>query len=113
MSRILIVKVVGVTYENRQAVLERMHGTEAVRLEPEPTNQYDPNAIAVKVAFPPEAGGGIEHVGYVPRDLAKQIAPALQGENLMCEIEERTGGFALWNGSVAAYGLQLRVELPE
>lgn len=109
----LVFKVVGVTYENRQETLAAMHGTEVVRLEPEPENKYDPNAIAVKVAFPPEAGMGICHVGYVPRDLAAQIAPAIEGEPLMAEIVERTGGFELWNGQTAAYGLQIRVEVPE
>lgn len=103
------VKVAGVSFEGRQSVLARLKGNEPCRLVPEPTNAYDPNALAVHVAL---SDGSIAHVGYVPRDLARQIAPALEGENLMVEIAEVIGGFELWDGEIANLGLVLNVEAP-
>lgn len=108
----LYTKVAGVTFNGRQEMIERLHGTELCRLEPEPENLYDPNAIAVKIAMPPEAGGDILHVGYIPKELAAEIAPHLEGENLICEINEITGGFVKGNGDTASYGLWLKVEIP-
>lgn len=99
-------KVVGVTHDNRQAIIAKLKGNEPCRIEPEPSNPYDPNALAVKVATP----DGIQHVGYIPRDLAARIAPLLDGENLMVKIEAITGGFETRDGDVAAYGLIIRVK---
>lgn len=115
--RTLYTKVAGVTYEGRQQHLARLHGHEAVRIVPEPTNQHDPNALAVYVAL----GGGegttptIVQVGYVPRELAAEIAPLLDGEAVMVAIHEITGGFEIpgRDGEIANYGLILRVEVPE
>lgn len=98
-------KVAGVTYENRQDVIAALSGAEPCRIEPEPTNPYDANALAVKVA----TKDGIKHVGYVPRELAKKIAPLLDGENLMVTIQSITGGFETWDGERAAYGLVIRI----
>jgi single-stranded-DNA-specific exonuclease len=109
MNRLLIIKVSGVTYEGRQTILANLKGNEPVRIEPEPTNKFDPNALAVKIAMP----DGIKHAGYIPREMASQIAPVLDGESLMVSIKEITGGFELGNGELAAYGLRLRVELPQ
>lgn len=35
-------------------------------LQPEPTNQYDPNAVKIL--------HGDRHVGYVPRDLSEEVS---------------------------------------
>ena len=109
MMRILHFRVAGVTFEGRQSVLARLRGNEPIRLEPEPTNAYDKNAIAVKVAL----DDGVYHCGYVPCEIAAQVAPLMEGEPFMCEIEDISGGFELSNGDTAAYGLKLKVELPE
>ena len=107
--QVLIVRVAGVTFEGRQAKIERLNGSEAVRLVPEPENIYDSNALAVQVS----KDGELLHVGYVPRELAAKIAPVLQGETLMVKILEITGGFQQHNGFRASLGLKLKVELPE
>ncbi len=63
--------VVGVTFENRQAYLQRFYDRYAygshhdVRLEREPENQYDKNAIAVYLDM---GGDGYRNVGYISRD---------------------------------------------
>ena len=106
--RVLNTRVAGVTYEGRQDYLAQLSVNDACRLEPEPTNQYDPNAIAVKVSHNSE----IWHVGYIPKEVAEQIAPHLDGENLMCRIAEITGGFMIDFDRQASYGLRLTIELP-
>ena len=110
MARTLICKVAGVSYENRQDVIGQLIGNEPCRIMPEPENKYDPNALAVHVAVAP---GQIAHVGYVPRELAAQIAPHLEGEAVMVDLLEITGGFEFSNGDIASYGLRIRIELPE
>lgn len=109
MSRVLNTKIAGVTFENRQALIAQLTGREPCRLVPEPTNPYDENAIAVMVAI---AMGSVWHIGYIPKELAAQVAPFLDGEALMCSIAEITGGFELNDGDTAAFGVRLRIELP-
>lgn len=110
MNRVLNTKVSGVTFDGRQALVAQLTGREPCRLQPEPTNRYDPNAIAVLVAHAP---GEVWHIGYVPKEMAAQIAPYLDGESLMCSIAEITGGFEFDSGETAALGVRLRIELPE
>jgi single-stranded-DNA-specific exonuclease len=101
MSLNLVSKVAGVTYEGRQDIIANLRGNEPCRLEPEPDNPYDPNAIKVIIALP---DGTKAHVGYLPRDLAKQVAPELDGEKLMVKIIEITGGygdFPIWGMRIA------------
>lgn len=107
-NRILVTKVSGVTFEGRQEYLALLSGKEPCRIVPEPENPYDKNALAVHVA----ADGDILHVGYIPKALAAEIAPHLDGETLMVTIDEITGGFAFSNGEFAALGLLLRIEIP-
>lgn len=108
MNKVLHTKVAGVTYEGRQSLIERIRATDPCRLQPEPTNKYDPNAIAVMVAH----AGEIWHIGYVPKELAAQIAPYIDGEALMVTIAEIVGGFETYDGDTAAWGVRLRIELP-
>lgn len=107
-NKTLYTKVAGVTFEGRQNLIAQLTGGEPCRLQPEPTNKYDPNAIAVMVA----AKGEVWHIGFVPKELAAQIAPHLEGEALMVRISEITGGFETSDGDTAALGVRLRIELP-
>lgn len=108
MSKVLNTRVAGVTFEGRQALIAQLTGREPCRLQPEPDNHYDPNAIAVHVA----KNGEVWHIGFIPKELAAQISPFLDGENLMCEIAEITGGFEIDEFETAAFGVRLRIELP-
>lgn len=108
-TRVLNVKVAGVTYENRQSIIAALRGNEPVRVVPEPDNKYDPNALAIHIA----TSDGVQHCGYVPRYLAADIAPHLEGEAVMAELAEITGGFEIDDGEYAAYGLRIRVEIPD
>ena len=68
-TSLLRTAVVGLRYENRIAVLAGVADRSAVRLARDYSNQYDPNAIEVRVS------GGL--LGYVPRTEARLIAPLL------------------------------------
>lgn len=105
---VLVIKVSGVTYDNRQERIAQLSKIDPVRLEPEPENKFDPNAIAVIVMHK----GQRFHCGYVPRELAARIAPLLEGESLMVKIKAVTGGFNTLDGERAAFGLKLTVTLP-
>jgi hypothetical protein len=113
IKRTVTTKVAGVTYEGRQAHIARMKMDTPIRIVPEPTNPYDPNALAVYAAIAP---GEILQVGYVPRDLALILAPLLDGESVMARVKDITGGFELQygdeEGDTANLGLKIEVEYP-
>lgn len=79
-------KLVGVTFEGRQDVVARLeHGT-PLRIERQPDNEYDPNAVAV---FEPHGA----QVGYLNRRLATVLAPVLDaGVDYDVEVADITGG---------------------
>jgi hypothetical protein len=108
-TRTLVTRVAGTTYNDRQSILARLSGKEPVRIQPEPDNPHDKNALAVLVALP---DGTIAHCGYVPKDLASQIAPWLEGEAMMSRILEIVGGFEMSDGDLAALGLRIEIEIP-
>lgn len=59
-----------------------------LRLEPEPTNQYDPNAIKV-LATNPE---GIEHfIGYIAKEDCEDILGMLQVGRVKATIASENG----------------------
>jgi single-stranded-DNA-specific exonuclease len=63
-------QVVGVTFENRQAVVALLTEREKVYLIREPGNAFDPNAIKV-------VRWDHQQIGYLHRDLAKILAPRM------------------------------------
>ena len=109
MTRTIISKVAGVTYESRQETIAKLKGDEPCRIVPEPDNPWDANALAVHVAVAP---GEIKHVGFIPRDLAAQIAPFLEGEQIDVELLKVIGGFETRDGEHAALGLLIQIVVP-
>ena len=81
-------KVVGVTFEGRQAVVAQLTAGESVLLRREPSNPYDPNAIRV------ERRNG-QQIGYIDRHLAANLAPEFDknGDSVPATINEITGGY--------------------
>lgn len=119
VNPILNTRVAGVSFDGHQELIAQLTGREPCRLEPEPENKFDANAIAVKVAPFPEADPlnepeipAVWHIGYLPKEIAAQVAPHLDGEPIMCRIAEITGGFLLQNGQTAPLGVRLEIELP-
>lgn len=108
-TRTIVCKVVGTTFENRQSILSQMTGKEPCRLEPQPDNVYDKNAIGVMAAL----DGKIEQISFLSREFAAKVAPYLDGESIMCEIIEMVGGFEMYSGETAALGVRIRITLPD
>ncbi|CAL5219776.1 g1679 [Coccomyxa viridis] len=55
-------RIAGVTFEGRQEVVQKLQADEAVMLEKDPKNEFDPHAIRVR-----RLSG--EDLGFVPKDL--------------------------------------------
>ena len=75
-------KLAGVTFSDCQAQILKWGcadiGTFA--LDREPDNPHDPNAIRVSLF-------GIHHVGYLPKDAARRIAPLMDtGRTFLAEF---------------------------
>lgn len=69
-----------------EAALEAAERPATLRMDREPTNKFDPNAIQLWL--------GDAHVGYVPAEDAAYIAPRLdRGEEHVCTLiaGKRTG----------------------
>ncbi|MDY0088182.1 MAG: single-stranded-DNA-specific exonuclease RecJ, partial [Coriobacteriia bacterium] len=79
-------KLVGVTFEGRQEVVEQLMAGMALRAVREPDNPHDPNAIALHDPFG-------THVGFFNRRLAGVLAPVLDaGVEYDIEVVDVTGG---------------------
>lgn len=59
----------GIRYQNREVLLPRVRSDETVVLARDYANQYDPNAIEVRVSG--------ETLGYIPRTEARLLAPLI------------------------------------
>lgn len=61
--------IAGLQHRCSKAALEQFRENDSVVLVREPSNPHDPNAVQVR-----RLG---RHVGYLPRDLAMQVAPCM------------------------------------
>ncbi len=78
-------KVVGVTFEGRQDAIAGLVPGVPLRLERDPANAYDTNAIGVWY--------GNLHLGFLKKAIAARIAPNIDaGERYRAEIKHITGG---------------------
>lgn len=79
-------KLAGVTFEDRQAVLERLVPGSPLRLARQPENPHDTNACAL---FDPHG----DQVGFFNRRLAAALAPSIDaGVGYDVEVTDVTGG---------------------
>ena len=75
------VRVVGVTYEGRQQLLEHVEAGMILSLKREPENMYDHNAIRVVHEN--------STLGYIPKELARYYAPTMDsGDILLARIRK-------------------------
>jgi hypothetical protein len=79
---------VGVTFENRQAVVALLTEREQVYLIREPDNPFDLNAVKV-------VRWDRQQFGYLNRELAKILAPRMdrQGRPIKAIVTTLTGGY--------------------
>ena len=82
----MITKVVGVTFDGRQAVVAILQVGEEILCRREPTNPYDDNAIRV------ERLDG-KQIGFINRFLAADLAPRFDahGEPVPGTVTQLTG----------------------
>ena len=80
-------KLTGVTFEGRQEILAQLHVDDPLELRRDNRNAYDSNACAVYSVR------HNEQLGFLNRDLAAVLAPALDEKNhYLIEIGSITGG---------------------
>ena len=93
-------KVVGVTYDNRQQLIEKLKPGDKLYFRPDPSNQYDNYAVQVVNA----AG---EQLGFVSKEQNRTIFENLINNNGMYDVSVSavTGG-----GYGSNYGLNIEVE---
>ena len=79
------IRVVGVTYDDRQAIISQLRYGDKIILKREKENRYDPNAIAVCTSDG-------QSIGYVPRHKAGELSPLIdQGRHFEANIQEVKG----------------------
>lgn len=85
-GRIITTKLVGVTFEDRQEVIAKLHIGDMVWLEQEPDNVHDPNAIMVS-----RSNG--EQLGYINQHLAANLSPYFEkyGKPVIGKVRLLTG----------------------
>lgn len=78
-------KVVGVTFDGRQECIRKMKIGERIRLERDPNNPHDANAVKVLN----EKG---EHIGFISKDLARKLAAKMdRGVKYRAAVSDITG----------------------
>jgi hypothetical protein len=110
-GRLLISKIAGVTFGNRQTALSHLTKyppeTVTVALRREADNQHDANAVAVDVSV---NNSRAVSLGYIPREWAELIAPIIDaGVALTAVFKEVTGGI----GHKLNYGALVEIQLCE
>jgi single-stranded-DNA-specific exonuclease len=99
----IVTKIVGVTYDNRQAVIGKLQVGEEVRLVRDPQNPFDANAIQVV-----NLNG--QQCGFLSRDLAAKLADSFDrlGQPVKAIVLSLTGGYYI--GSYL--GANIRFPIP-
>ncbi len=91
-------RIAGVTFGNRQALVRNLVEGETLELVREPENVYDSNAVAVR--------RGKDHLGYIGRELARDLAQEMDGGGLFAVfVSSITGG-----GYGKAHGVNIRIK---
>jgi len=97
-------KLVGVTFEGRQAVISTLKGDEPLRVRREADNEYDPNAVAVDV----KVGEELLPIGYIAKDKNLEIAKSLDaGIPVEIKLASLTGG------SGKSFGVNIELQYQE
>ena len=90
-------KVVGISFERRQAIASGLNPGDALDLIRDPANEFDPNAIEIRF--------GNLQVGFIRREIAKYVAPNIDaGDRYSAVVGDVTGG-----GPERNVGVNIRV----
>ena len=103
-TRSVFAKIVGVTYDNRQAVVALLTEGERLSLIRDPDNHFDINAVSV-------VRWNGQQVGFLERGLAAIMAPKMDryGGTFIATVKSVTGGY--FPGS--SLGVVIRFYMPE
>ena len=103
-TRSIETRVVGVTFENRQAVVALLTEGERVSLIRDPDNPFDSNAVKV-------VRWDRQQIGFLDRELAKIMAPRMDryGGTFIATVKRLTGG----DYQRSSLGVIVRFYLPE
>ena len=86
--KVFATRIAGVSYEDRQTIIEQVTDETPLVLKREPRNPYDAHAIAVMAYFRKEE----KKIGYIPREIAKDLAKKMdEGAFVLVQfIEKKT-----------------------
>lgn len=95
-------KIVGVTFDNRQVLIRNLVEGETLELVREPENPYDANAVAVV--------DGDDHLGYIARDLACDLAREMDGGVLFAAFVSSVTAGDYGRFGKRIYGANIRIK---
>lgn len=79
-----------------QAVAQNLEVDDPIRLEPEPENRFDANAVRMMAESEKGSGEFDTHIGYVHRDTAPVIQPwLLNGAEYEASVYQAAGSFSV------------------
>lgn len=98
----LFIRVAGVTFDNRQQIIARLHLMQAVRLQSDPLNPHDCYAVRVETL----AG---EQIGFVPKEQSRQISELLNSGEVSAVgwVNELTGGTPEYSNRGVVIGVEI------
>lgn len=101
-------RVAGPMYERRQELIEQMTNDTPLRLQREPQNEYDENAVAIYAEINEEW----HKIGYVHAHIAKRVGPLMdQGEPVEIHLNsieiEDTGPSEPWEEAFCWLGAKI------
>ena len=72
--------VAGVQFHELKLIIGDVHADDNIDLVPEPTNEYDPNAVRLY--------HGETMVGFVPKQISAEVATMIELFNATCTVIE-------------------------
>lgn len=103
-----VTKVAGVTFENRQLLIERLASYTpdlvSITLQQDKSNRFDRSAVAVVASV---KGKGSATIGFIPSMTARTLSRLMdKGTTFKASLERVVGGYA-----GRSYGARLRVAI--
>lgn len=102
-----IIKLAGVTYENRQSIISNLSMSDTIYIERDYFNKYDKNAIGVFT----KSG---DSIGWIPKELASSLASQIdEGIEFSSEISRVLGGNGFHYGIEISLNKKVQTEEQE